>query len=125
MTLAETAARFRDRGLTGWDLAGPEEAFPDPLLHAAAFEAARDGGLRITLHAGEWGGAAQVRRALAVEPERIAHGPGTVDDPALCAELIDRGRDARPVPDVELAGRDRADRSRRIRSPGSTGWASR
>ena len=56
-----------------------------------AFEAARDGGLRITLHAGEWGGAAQVRRALAMDPERIAHGPGTIDDPALCAELTARG----------------------------------
>ena len=88
--LAETAARFRDDGLLGWDLAGPEEAFPDPLSHARAFEAARAGGLRITLHAGEWGGAAQVRRALAVEPERIAHGPGTIDDAALCRELIAR-----------------------------------
>ncbi|HEV7605338.1 MAG TPA: adenosine deaminase [Candidatus Limnocylindrales bacterium] len=88
--LAETAARFHDQGLTGWDLAGPEAAFPDPLVHAAAFEAARAGGLRITIHAGEWGGAAQVRRALAVEPERIAHGPGAVDDPELCAELIAR-----------------------------------
>ena len=29
--LAEAASRFRDRGLTGWDLAGPEAAFPDPL----------------------------------------------------------------------------------------------
>ena len=90
-TLAETAARFQDQGLTGWDLAGPEEAYPDPLLHERAFEIARDAGLRITLHAGEWGGAAQVRRALAMGPERIAHGPGTVDDPDLCAELIDRG----------------------------------
>ena len=90
VTLAETAARFRDRGLTGWDLAGPEEAFPDPLLHAGAFAAARAGGLRITLHAGEWGGAAQVRRALELDPERIAHGPGAVDDPALCRELIER-----------------------------------
>jgi len=86
--LAETAARFRDDGLTGWDLAGPEAAFPDPLLHARAFDAARAGGLRITLHAGEWGGAAQVRRALAVNPERIAHGPGAVEDPGLMAELI-------------------------------------
>ena len=91
VTLAKTAARFRDAGLTGWDLAGPEAAYPDPLTHAAAFDAARDGGLRITVHAGEWGGADQVRRALAVEPERIAHGPGAVDDPALCAELVTRG----------------------------------
>jgi adenosine deaminase len=91
VTLAETAARFRGEGLTGWDLAGPEQAYPDPALHAGAFAAARAGGLRITLHAGEWGGAAQVRRALALEPERIAHGPGAIDDPALCRDLADRG----------------------------------
>jgi adenosine deaminase len=91
VALAEAASRFRDEGLTGWDLAGPEQAYPDPALHADAFAAARAGGLRITLHAGEWGGAAQVRRALAFEPERIAHGPGAIDDPALCRELVDRG----------------------------------
>jgi adenosine deaminase len=90
VTLAETASRFRDDGLTGWDLAGPEERYPDPLVHAASFEAARAGGLRITLHAGEWGGAAQVRRALALDPERIAHGPGAIDDRVLCEELIAR-----------------------------------
>jgi adenosine deaminase len=89
--LAETAARFRDDGLTGWDLAGPEEQFPDPTIHRAAFAAARAGGLRITLHAGEWGGAAQVRRALEMDPERIAHGPGAIDDPELCRELVARG----------------------------------
>jgi adenosine deaminase len=89
--LAETASRFRARGLAGWDLAGPEAAFPDPLTHGRAFEAARAGGLRITVHAGEWGGAAQVRRALAVNPERIAHGAAASDDPALVAELAARG----------------------------------
>ncbi len=88
--LAEAAGAFRDRGLVGWDLAGDEAAFPDPLVHARAFAVARAGGLRITLHAGEWGGAAQVRRALAMDPERIAHGPRAIDDPALMAELIDR-----------------------------------
>lgn len=91
VTLAETAAPFRDQGLTGWDLAGPEEAFPDPHVFRDAFAAARAAGLRITLHAGEWGGAAQVRRALELDPERIAHGPGAVDDPELCRELIARG----------------------------------
>ncbi len=89
--LAEVAGTFRDRGLTGWDLAGPEAAAPDPLVHGRAFEVARDAGLRITLHAGEWGGAPQVRRALALDPERIAHGPGAVDDPKLCEELASRG----------------------------------
>jgi adenosine deaminase len=89
--LAETAARFIDEGLTGWDLAGQEAAFPDPLLHARSFEAARANGLRMTIHAGEWGGAAQVRRALVIDPERIAHGPGAIEDEALCAELRVRG----------------------------------
>ena len=89
--LAETASRFIDDGLTGWDLAGPEEAYPDPLDHARAYEAARAGGLRLTIHAGEWGGAGQVRRAFAVDPERIAHGPLAIEDPGLCRELVARG----------------------------------
>jgi adenosine deaminase len=89
--LAEVAARFRVSGLVGWDLAGPEERYADPLVFDRAFAAARAGGLRITLHAGEWGGAAQVRRALGMVPERIAHGPGAIDDPALVDELIARG----------------------------------
>ncbi|HEX6867277.1 MAG TPA: adenosine deaminase [Candidatus Limnocylindrales bacterium] len=90
LDLARVATQFRDQGLTGWDLAGPEEAYPDPALHAAAFEVAREGGLRITIHAGEWGGAEQIRRSLAVEPERVAHGSRAIDDPQLCAELASR-----------------------------------
>jgi adenosine deaminase len=89
--LAEVAAAAQGGGVIGFDLAGPEAAFPDPLLHRAAFEAARAGGLHVTLHAGEWGGADQVRRALEVAPERIAHGPGAADDPSLLAELRERG----------------------------------
>ena len=91
LRLAEAAVQFRDRGLTGWDLAGPEARFPDPLTHGRAFEAARAGGLRITVHAGEWGGAAQVRRALEVSPERIAHGEAASQDQTLVAELAARG----------------------------------
>jgi len=105
VVVAETAARYRDAGLTGWDLAGPEALHPDPLEHAQAFAAARAGGLRITVHAGEWGGPDQVRRALAVEPERIAHGPGAIDDPDLVAELAERGvaLDLCPTSNVQAA----------------------
>lgn len=87
VAVAHEAARFVDDGLTGFDLAGAEAAFPDPLLHAEGFEVARSAGLGITLHAGEWGGAAQVRRALDLDPWRIAHGAPAADDPVLMAEL--------------------------------------
>lgn len=89
--VAREAARFLGDGLTGFDLAGREAAFPDPLRHARAFARARGAGLGVTVHAGEWGGAAQVRRALAVDPARIAHGAPAADDPRLMAELRSRG----------------------------------
>jgi len=78
-------------GLVAVDLAGQEAAFPDYERHRAAIELAREIGLHVTVHAGEWGGAAQVRKALAVNPERIAHGPLAVEDPTLVAELVARG----------------------------------
>ena len=75
--MAAEAVRFVGDGLTGFDCAGQEERFPDPLLFADAFDVARAGGLGITCHAGEWGGAPQIWRALDVRPSRIAHGPGS------------------------------------------------
>jgi adenosine deaminase len=88
--MAEVAVRFVGDGLTGFDCAGQEERFPDPLLFEDAFEVARAGGLGITCHAGEWGGAQQIWRALEVRPSRIAHGPGAVDDRELMNQLIAR-----------------------------------
>ena len=72
---------------------------------AAAYAIARDGGLGITCHAGEWGGAAQVRRTLELGPSRIAHGSPTIDDPALMAELIARDvtLDLCPTSNVQAA----------------------
>lgn len=78
-------------GLVAVDLAGQEAAYPDFERHRAAIDLARSIGLHVTVHAGEWGGAAQVRRALALDPERIAHGPLAIEDPSLVAELIARG----------------------------------
>lgn len=89
--MARVAAGFLGEGLTGFDCAGREHLHPDPLEFAEAFSIARDAGLGITCHAGEWGGPAQVRRALDVRPSRIAHGAPAGDDPALQEELIGRG----------------------------------
>ena len=84
--LAAAAVAAQDLNVVGFDLAGREAAFPDPLIFKSTFDVARDGGLAITLHAGEWGGAAQVRRALAVDPARIAHGAVAVEDPMEALE---------------------------------------
>jgi adenosine deaminase len=104
--MARTAAQFIDQGLTGFDLAGLEAAYPDPLVHARSFDVAREAGLGITIHAGEWGGAAQVRRSLdAVSPARVAHGASAAEDPALMADLAARGvtLDVCPTSNVQAA----------------------
>jgi adenosine deaminase len=87
VAVAEAAVPFRDEGLTGFDIAGVEQDAPDPTVFARAVAIARAGGLGLTCHAGEWGGAAQVRRALALDPWRIAHGAPAAGDPELMAEL--------------------------------------
>jgi adenosine deaminase len=93
MATATTRAAldFIADGLTGFDIAGIERDAPDPSVFDEAIGIARSGGLGITCHAGEWGGPAQVWRALRIDPWRIAHGAVAVDDPALMATLADRG----------------------------------
>ncbi|CAN5438520.1 adenosine deaminase [soil metagenome] len=89
--LAREAQAFRDAGLTGFDLAGREQEAPDVTGFTGAFELARAAGLGLTCHAGEWGGAAQVRAALALTPWRIAHGAPAAKDEALMGDLIEAG----------------------------------
>lgn len=90
LEVAKAALAFLPDGLTGFDIAGIERDAPDPRIFSEAVELARDGGLGITCHAGEWGGPAQVWGALAIDPWRIAHGAPAADDPALMATLRDR-----------------------------------
>jgi adenosine deaminase len=85
--VAVAAVAQLSQGLTGFDLAGDERTAPDPQVFASAFAIARAGGLGISCHAGEWGGAPQVWQALTVDPARIAHGAPAADDPELMAEL--------------------------------------
>jgi adenosine deaminase len=70
-----------DLGITGLDLAGNEAEFSaEPF--AALFREARQSGLRLTVHAGEWGSAANVRQAVELfGAERIGHGVRVLEDP--------------------------------------------
>ena len=86
--LARTAAAFGPP-VIGFDLAGPEAAFPAP-PHAAAFLAASEGGLALTAHAGEVPGPERIREVLTFDVRRIAHGVTAADDEELLATLRER-----------------------------------
>jgi adenosine deaminase len=79
--LARTAGAFGSPVL-GFDLAGPEEAWPAP-PHAVAFAAARDAGLALTAHAGEVAGAHRVSEVLEFGVRRVAHGVSAASDPTV------------------------------------------
>ena len=62
-------------------------------------EAAQESGLGITIHAGEWAGADNVRRALeGMQAIRIGHGVRIMEDP----EVVSLARDRRAVFEVCL-----------------------
>ena len=80
LATAETAVRWRDRGVVGFDLAGPEEGFP-VADHVEACRVARDGGIGVTLHAGEGFGPESIRQALELGgAQRLGHGVRIVED---------------------------------------------
>ncbi len=72
--IAELALRHRDRGVAGFDAAGPEAGFP-PSRMRAAFDLLLAEGLPITVHAGEADGLASIRSALIDgHALRLGHG---------------------------------------------------
>jgi len=90
--VARTAAEQPHPYVTGFGMAGDEAGFP-PGPFGRAFAIAHDAGLGITCHAGEWAGPESVRGALAlpVPVTRLGHGVRAIEDPALVAELAERG----------------------------------
>jgi adenosine deaminase len=84
---AETVGDF----LTGFGIAG-DEAKGKPKDFDYSFDMAREAGLRLTAHAGEWGGPQSVRDAVRdLGVERIGHGVRAIEDLALVDELAEKG----------------------------------
>jgi adenosine deaminase len=89
--VAWLAMEYIKDGLVGIDLAGNEAEFKsDPFQ--GIFKEAKQTGLHVTIHAGEWGGAENVRDAiLNLGAERIGHGVRVMEDESVVALAKERG----------------------------------
>jgi len=89
--VAELAIDRLDSELVGLDLAGDEANYPAAPFEPV-FQEARQGGLNITIHAGEWGPAENVAQAITLlGAERIGHGVRVMEDPEVVAMAREKG----------------------------------
>jgi adenosine deaminase len=78
--VAWLAAEHVSHGMVGMDLAGNEAEFPTAPFYGI-FKEAKQAGLHVTIHAGEWGPAKNVREAIEeLATERIGHGVRVLED---------------------------------------------
>lgn len=88
---ARCAAETAGDRITGFGMGGNESVGRQGDF-AWAFDCAREAGLRLTTHAGEFGGPDSVRDAVrGLGVERIGHGVRAIEDPDLVRELAERG----------------------------------
>ena len=89
--VARLAVEHKDHGVVGMDLAGNEADFKSEPFYGV-FREAKQAGLHITIHAGEWGPAANVREAIEqLGAERIGHGVRVLEDSQVTALAKERG----------------------------------
>ncbi len=85
------AADHIQDGVVGLDLAGDEVEFPAQPFRSILANA-KQAGLGLTIHAGEWTGAESVRQAiLELGADRIGHGIRILDDPQVVSLARERG----------------------------------
>ena len=90
--IAEKAIAWRDRGVVGIDIAGPEAATFRVADYRRLFRRARQYGLGLTVHTGESGPVEEVARVVELlEPDRIGHGVKAAYDPRAMAMIRERG----------------------------------
>src|SRR5215207_1121657 len=89
--VAWLAVEHIKNGLVGLDLAGNEAEFKTEPFYGI-FKEARESGLHVTIHAGEWGPASNVKEAIEeIGAERIGHGVRVLEDKDVVALVRERG----------------------------------
>jgi adenosine deaminase len=88
--VAWLAAEHIEDGLVALDLAGNEADYPSQPFYGI-FKEAKQAGLHVTIHAGEWGPAYNVREAIEdIGAERIGHGVRVLEDESIVSLARER-----------------------------------
>ena len=87
---AHCAAETAGDWIVGFGMGGDENVGHQS-DYAYSFDMAKEAGLRLTTHAGEWRGPQEGRDAIALGAERIGHGGRCASDPEGVKELVARG----------------------------------
>jgi adenosine deaminase len=100
--IAALAISFRDHGVCGFDIAGPEDGFP-PTEHLRAFHLIQRENFHLTVHAGEAFGLPSLWEAVQFyNAERLGHGVRIVDDISLIDDRYELGRLASYIRDRRI-----------------------
>ena len=90
-TAARCAAETKGDFITGFGMGGAE-LLGRPGDFSYSFDMAREAGLRLTCHAGEWGDAEMVADTIRdLKVERVGHGINCIQDPALVDRIAEDG----------------------------------
>ena len=78
--VAQAVVKYRDHGVVGFDIAGPEDGFP-PSKQQTTFDYLRQQNAHFTIHAGEAFGLPSIWEAIQLcGAERLGHGVRIIDD---------------------------------------------
>ena len=109
--IAELSIRYRDEGVVGFDIAGPEAGFP-PSRHLDAFQLIHRANFHVTIHAGEAFGLPSIWEALQwCGAERLGHGVRIVDD--ICGPCPTARSSSAASPSTSATGECRSRCARR------------
>lgn len=88
--VGQVAFDRKDKGIVGIDLAGDEVRYP-PAPFTPLFKEAKEEGLGVTVHAGEWASAFGVQQALEeLYADRIGHGIRTMENSEILKLVLER-----------------------------------
>ncbi len=88
--ILQKAIKYKNRGIVGIDVAGPQRKSFSIKKHAPLFKEAREAGLGLTIHSGEEGSLVELEYVVnTIKPDRIGHGILCAKDKKIMQTIVE------------------------------------